>query len=73
MNEEVKKNPEAETANAEQPAAPAAAPTVKKPWYKRASIWTGVTICAAAAGVVAAWLLVGGNATGTTAADTVEA
>ena len=68
-------NPEAVNPAAAEPAAPAAAPTApvaKKPWYKRTSVWAGITLgCAAVAGI-AAWILVGGDATAV-AADATDA
>ena len=68
-------NPEAVNPAAAEPAAPAAAPTApaaKKPWYKRTSVWAGITLgCAAVAGI-AAWFLVGGDATAV-AADATDA
>ena len=63
----------AETVNhAAEPAAPAAAPTTKKPWYKRTSVWCGITLACAAVAGIAAWVIVGGDATAV-AADASDA
>ena len=59
-------NPEAVNPAAAEPAAPAAAPTApvaKKPWYKRTSVWCGITLACAAVAGIAAWVIVGGDAT----------
>ena len=64
----------AEAVNPE-PAAPAAAPTApvaKKPWYKRTSVWCGITLACAAVAGIAAWVIVGGDATAV-AADATDA
>ena len=65
-------NPEAVNPAAAEPAAPAAAPTApvaKKPWYKRTSVWCGITLTCAAVAGIAAWIMVGGDAAAA-AADT---
>lgn len=68
-------NPEAVNPAAAEPAAPAAAPTApvaKKPWYKRTTVWCGVTLACAAIAGIAAWVIVGGDATAV-AADATDA
>ena len=68
-------NPKAVNPAAAEPAAPAAAPTApvaKKPWYKRTTVWCGVTLACAAIAGIAAWVIVGGDATAV-AADATDA
>ena len=55
---------------AAEPAAPVA--SAKKPWYKRTSVWCGITLACAAVAGIAAWVIVGGDATAV-AADATDA
>lgn len=61
----------AEAVNPEPAAAPTA-PVAKKPWYKRTSVWAGITLACAAVAGIAAWVIVGGDATAV-AADATDA